>query len=148
MGEVAILFAAIFVTIVPALQIMQEGAAGPAAPLVDLLGSAEAPDDTAYFWATGLLSAFLDNAPTWLVFFNLAGGDVDMLTGPLASTLAAISAGAVFFGAGSYIGNAPNLMVKAVAEGNGIRMPGFFGYIGWSAVFLLPLFALVSAVFF
>ena len=100
------------------------------------------PNDIWYFWLTGILSSFLDNAPTYLVFFNLAGGDANLLMGTLASTLAAISCGAVFMGANTYIGNAPNLMVKAVAEDRGVRMPGFFGYMVWSGVVLVPLFAL------
>ena len=87
-------------------------------------------------------------APTYLVFFNAAGGDPATLTGPLASTLAAISAGAVFMGANTYIGNAPNFMVKAVAESHKIRMPSFFGYIVWSGVLLIPLFVLNMFVFF
>jgi Na+/H+ antiporter NhaD/arsenite permease-like protein len=148
MAEVAILFAAIFVTIAPMLEIVRAGERGPAAILVRILGDAATPQNHAYFWLTGLLSAFLDNAPTYLVFFNFAGGDPAALTGPLTRTLAAISCGAVFFGASTYIGNAPNLMVKAVAERNGIRMPGFFGYFGWSAVVLGPVFAIVGLLFF
>jgi len=105
--EVAILFAAIFLTIVPVLAILHHRAAD------GVLGRL---DDRSYFWATGLLSAFLDNAPTYLLFFNLAGGDAADLAGPQAATLIAISAGSVFFGALTYIGNAPNLMVKAIAE--------------------------------
>jgi Na+/H+ antiporter NhaD/arsenite permease-like protein len=101
-----------------------------------------------FFWATGLLSSFLDNAPTYLVFFNLAGGDAQQLMGPMASTLLAISAGAVFMGANTYIGNAPNFMVKAIAEERGVRMPSFFGYMLWSAAFLVPLFIVVTLVFF
>ena len=101
-----------------------------------------------YFWATGILSSFLDNAPTYLVFFNTAGGDAAALTGPMASTLLAISAGAVFMGANTYIGNAPNFMVRAIAEESGVRMPSFFGYMAWSCAFLLPLFALVTWLFF
>jgi Na+/H+ antiporter NhaD/arsenite permease-like protein len=148
MEEVAILFAAIFVTIAPMLEIVRAGERGPAAFLVGILGNAGAPQNHAYFWLTGLLSAFLDNAPTYLVFFNFAGGDPAVLTGRLARTLAAISCGAVFFGAVTYIGNAPNLMVKAVAERNGIRMPSFFGYLAWSAAVLGPVFLLVSLLFF
>ena len=106
------------------------------------------PNPAAYFWATGLLSSFLDNAPTYLVFFNTAGGDPVQLMGPLASTLAAISAGAVFMGANTYIGNAPNLMVKALAEDRGVRMPSFFGYMAWSGGVLLPLFAVMTWLFF
>ena len=101
-----------------------------------------------YFWLTGILSSFLDNAPTYLVFFNLAGGDPATLMGPLAGTLAAISCGAVFMGANTYIGNAPNFMVKAVVEEAGIRMPSFFGYMGWSCAILLPLFVLLTFIFF
>ncbi|MHA1114282.1 MAG: sodium:proton antiporter, partial [Alphaproteobacteria bacterium] len=107
-----------------------------------------APNDAAYFWLTGTLSSFLDNAPTYLVFFNTAGGDPAVLTGPMASTLLAISAGAVFMGAMTYIGNAPNFMVRSIAEQSGIKMPSFFGYMGWSIVFLLPVFALTTHVFF
>jgi Na+/H+ antiporter NhaD/arsenite permease-like protein len=95
-----------------------------------------------------LLSSFLDNAPTYLVFFNTAGGNAQELMTTLAPTLAAISAGAVFMGANSYIGNAPNLMVKAIAEDRGIRMPSFFGYMAWSGVVLLPLFILMSLIWF
>ena len=101
-----------------------------------------------YFWATGVLSSFLDNAPTYLVFFNTAGGDPQALMTAMAPTLAAISAGAVFMGANSYIGNAPNLMVKAVAEDRGIRMPGFFGYIAWSGAVLIPLFIIMTFIWF
>jgi Na+/H+ antiporter NhaD/arsenite permease-like protein len=105
------------------------------------------PHDLAYFWLTGVLSAFLDNAPTYLVFFELAGGKAQELMGPLASTLAAISMGAVYMGALTYIGNAPNFMVYAIATGRGIKMPSFFGYMIWSAIFLLPVFVLLTFVF-
>ncbi|MGL4766828.1 MAG: sodium:proton antiporter [Formosimonas sp.] len=147
--EVAKLFVAIFVTIAPVIAILQAGANGAFAGLVHVLHDAGgAPIDARYFWATGMLSGFLDNAPTYLVFFNLAGGDVARLTGELANTLAAISAGAVFMGALSYIGNAPNFMVKAVAEHSGVKMPSFFGYMAWSFVILLPLFGLLTVLFF
>ena len=101
-----------------------------------------------YFWAAGTLSSFLDNAPTYLVFFNTAGGDPQQLMGALAPTLAAISAGAVFMGANTYIGNAPNLMVKAIAEDRGVKMPSFFGYMLWSGGILLPLFAVMTWIWF
>jgi len=147
--EVAVLFAAIFITIIPALAILNAGAAGEAAPLVALVTSADGrPIDAYYFWITGGLSSFLDNAPTYLVFFQLAGGDPAALQTDLANTLLAISCGAVFMGANTYIGNAPNFMVKSICDEKGIRMPSFFGYMGWSAVFLLPLFALVTWVYF
>jgi Na+/H+ antiporter NhaD/arsenite permease-like protein len=102
----------------------------------------------AYFWFSGVLSSFLDNAPTYLVFFNLAGGDPQVLMTTLAPTLAAISAGSVFMGANSYIGNAPNFMVKAIAEDRGIRMPSFFGYMVWSCAILLPLFVVMTFIWF
>ena len=106
------------------------------------------PNVMMYFWITGLLSSFLDNAPTYLVFFNTAGGDAQILMTTLAPTLAAISAGAVFMGANSYIGNAPNLMVKAVAEDRGIKMPSFFGYMAWSICVLIPLFIVMTFIWF
>ncbi len=149
MAEVAKLFAGIFITIAPAIAILKAGSQGALAPLVALVtGPDGQPDNVWYFWLTGILSSFLDNAPTYLVFFNLAGGDAPTLMGPLAPTLAAISAGAVFMGANSYIGNAPNFMVKAVVEESGIRMPSFFGYMAWSCAILLPLFALLTLMFF
>ena len=149
MLEVAKLFAGIFITIAPALAILKAGKEGVMAPLVALVtGPDGQPNDIWYFWLTGILSSFLDNAPTYLVFFNLAGGDPSVLTGALASTLAAISCGAVFMGANSYIGNAPNFMVKAVVEEAGIRMPSFFGYMAWSCGILLPLFVLLTVIFF
>jgi len=106
------------------------------------------PNDAMYFWVTGLLSSFLDNAPTYLVFFNTASGDAQTLMTTMATTLAAISAGAVFMGANSYIGNAPNMMVKAIAEERGIKMPSFFGYMAWSFGILIPLFAIMTFIFF
>jgi Na+/H+ antiporter NhaD/arsenite permease-like protein len=147
--EVAKLFAAIFLTIIPAIAILRAGNDGVMAPLVALLSDpAGAPNNARYFWATGILSSVLDNAPTYLVFFNVAGGDPVQLMGPLANTLAAISAGAVFMGAMTYIGNAPNFMVKSIAEARGVKMPSFLGYMMWSAAILLPLFALLTLLFF
>ncbi|HEX3381779.1 MAG TPA: sodium:proton antiporter [Paraburkholderia sp.] len=147
--EVAKLFAGIFVTIVPVIMILHEGEAGAFAGVVHLVNEPSGePRDIMYFWATGLLSSFLDNAPTYLVFFNLAGGDAQTLMTTGATTLAAISAGAVFMGANSYIGNAPNFMVKAIAQSRGVRMPSFFAYLGWSGAVLLPLFALTGWLFF
>ena len=149
MQEVAKLFAGIFLTIVPVIAMLQAGLDGPFAPVVAAVTRPDgSPNPAMYFWASGLLSSFLDNAPTYLVFFNTAGGDAATLMGPLASTLAAISAGSVFMGANSYIGNAPNLMVKAVAEDRGVPMPSFFGYMVWSCAVLLPLFALMTLIWF
>ncbi len=149
MAEVATLFAAIFITIGPVLAMLEAGLGGPLAPVLRLTANAAGePVPLAYFWLTGLLSAFLDNAPTYLVFFGLAGGDPVHLTGPLNHVLTAISAGAVFFGALTYIGNAPNMMLRAIASHRGVRMPGFFGYMLLSAMLLLPGFVLLSWVFF
>jgi Na+/H+ antiporter NhaD/arsenite permease-like protein len=148
MIEVAVLFAGIFVTIIPVLAMLRLGERGPLGELWTLLHDNGQPVEAMYFLLTGLLSSVLDNAPTYLVFFNAAGGDPHGLMGPLAGTLLAISAGAVYMGANTYIGNAPNLMVKAIAEARGVRMPSFFGYIGWSAICLTPPFALVGWAFF
>ena len=149
MQEVAKLFAGIFLTIIPVIAMLQAGVNGPFGAVVRAVtGSDGQPVPAMYFWATGTLSAFLDNAPTYLVFFNTAGGDAQQLMGPLASTLAAISAGSVFMGAITYIGNAPNLMVKAIAEDRGVRMPSFFGYMVWSVGILVPLFIVLTLVFF
>ncbi|WP_295380981.1 sodium:proton antiporter [uncultured Pseudacidovorax sp.] len=149
MLEVAKLFAGIFLTIVPVIAMLRAGTAGPFGAVVAAVTRPDGqPEPAMYFWATGLLSSFLDNAPTYLVFFNTAGGDPATLMTTHAATLAAISAGAVFMGANSYIGNAPNLMVKAIAEDRGVRMPSFFGYMAWSGAVLLPLFVLVTFIFF
>ncbi len=147
--EVVYLFAGIFLTILPVLAILRAGSAGALAPIVALATGADGlPDNTAYFWMTGLLSSFLDNAPTYLVFFNMADGDPQALMGPLWHTLIAISAGSVFMGAMTYIGNAPNFMVRSIASERGIRMPSFLGYMGWSCAVLLPTFLLMTVVFF
>jgi Na+/H+ antiporter NhaD/arsenite permease-like protein len=147
--EVAKLFGAIFITIIPAIAILRAGEQGALASLLRLVTRPDGtPDNVMYFWLTGVLSSFLDNAPTYLIFFNTAGGDAAVLQGPLSTTLLAISAGAVFMGANTYIGNAPNFMVKSIAERHGVPMPSFFGYMGWSGLFLLPTFALITLVFF
>jgi Na+/H+ antiporter NhaD/arsenite permease-like protein len=147
--EVGKLFFGIFVTIVPVIAMLRAGTDGAFAGLVHLVTRPDGqPNVAMYFWMTGLLSSFLDNAPTYLVFFNLASGDPVELMGPLAATLAAISAGAVFMGANSYIGNAPNFMVKAIAEQAGVKMPSFFGYMAWAGIFLVPCLALVTFLFF
>lgn len=160
--EVAILFAGIFVTIIPALAILKAGSEGHLAFLVNAVNT-----PARYFWATGVLSSFLDNAPTYLTFFNAALGQlypgipepeaVRYLMGEVAGTsfpsgdhyLAAISAGAVFMGANTYIGNAPNFMVKAIAEEAGVPMPSFFGYmLKYSIPVLIVVFLLSTPVFF
>jgi Na+/H+ antiporter NhaD/arsenite permease-like protein len=149
MQEVAKLFAGIFLTIIPVIAMLKAGVNGPFGAVVAAVTRADGSADPAmYFWATGLLSSFLDNAPTYLVFFNTAGGDPAVLMTTLAPTLAAISAGAVFMGANTYIGNAPNLMVKAIAEDRGVKMPSFFGYMLWSGGILVPLFVIVTFIWF
>jgi Na+/H+ antiporter NhaD/arsenite permease-like protein len=135
--EVAALFIGIFICMQPALQIL------------DVRGS-DLPVKTVaqYFWATGSLSSVLDNAPTYLVFFKMAHIDPANLTESTGKLLAAISLGAVFMGANTYIGNGPNFMVKTIAEKAGIKMPSFFGYMGYSFAILIPLFVMVTFIFF
>jgi len=145
--EVAKLFAGIFVCIIPVVAMLQAGRNGAFAWLLDAVTRDNGgPHEVAYFWLTGLLSAVLDNAPTYLVFFELTDAEPATLMGPLAGTLAAISMGAVFMGALTYIGNAPNFMVYAIATERGVRMPSFFGYMMWSCAVLLPVFALLTYV--
>jgi len=152
--EVAFLFAGIFITIIPALTILKAGEQGA---LAWLLRSVQTPAH--YFWATGLLSSFLDNAPTYLIFFNSALGEfypntpekqaVAALITERIPFLSAISAGAVFMGAVTYIGNAPNFMVKSIAEEAGVRMPGFFGYMfKYSIPILMVLFIIITFIFY
>lgn len=149
MQEVAKLFAGIFITITPVIAMLKAGEQGAFAAIIRAVTSPTGePLNAMYFWATGILSSFLDNAPTYLVFFNTAGGDANVLMTTLSGTLAAISAGAVFMGANSYIGNAPNLMVKAIAEERGVKMPSFFGYMAWSGIILVPLFIVMTFIFY
>ena len=144
-AEVAILFAGIFVAIIPVMAMLQAGRDGAFAFLLQAVTAKDGlPHEAAYFWLSGCLSAFLDNAPTYLVFFELAGGNAQELMGPLSGTLAAISMGAVYMGALTYIGNAPNLMVYAIASEQGVRMPSFFGYLLWAACVLVPLFIILT----
>jgi Na+/H+ antiporter NhaD/arsenite permease-like protein len=137
--EVAILFAAIFATMIPALLILKSRGAALGLTL-----------PWHFFWVSGTLSSFLDNAPTYLTFFSIAQGmgDGSGVAGVAPKLLAAISTGSVFMGANSYIGNAPNFMVKAIAEESGMRMPSFFGYMAWSCAVLIPVFVLVTLLFF
>jgi len=157
--EVAKLFAGIFVTIIPALAILKAGTEGALAFLITVV---ETPAH--YFWASGGLSSFLDNAPTYLTFFNMALGKVGIAETAVPAALAAgtatanpvfisyltaISAGAVFMGANTYIGNAPNFMVKSIAEEAGVKMPSFFGYMfKYSIPILIPVFIIVTYIFF
>ena len=149
MQEVAKLFIGIFLTMIPVLAALKAGTAGSFAAVAHAVtGPDGQPLPWAYFWLSGILSSFLDNAPTYLVFFNLAGGDPAELMGPLATTLAAFSAGSVFMGANTYLGNAPNFMVKAIAEDRGVVMPSFFGFMLWSGAVLLPLLGVVTVIWF
>lgn len=134
MREITILFFTIFATIPPVLQ---------------QLATAGLPRDPGlWFWASGLSSAFLDSAPTYLMFLQAAGGNAAHLIQPPATLLAAFSAGAVLFGALTYLGNAPNLMIRAIAARRGVRMPGFFTYLLIAGAVLLPVFALETILFF
>lgn len=147
--EVAKLFAGIFLTMIPVITMLKAGTHGPFGIVVSAVTRLDGtPNPVLYFWVTGLLSSFLDNAPTYLVFFNTAGGDPQVMMSTLATTLAAVSAGAVFMGANTYIGNAPNLMVKAIAQARGVNMPGFFGYMLWSGLVMTPLFMLMTFFWF
>lgn len=149
-AEVAKLFAGIFITISPVLAMLQAGEKGAFSGIIALVHDAAGkPINIMYFWMSGILSAFLDNAPTYLVFFNMAGGNPhELMRGELFHTLLAVSMGSVFMGALSYIGNAPNFMVKAIAEQRKVKMPSFFGYMVWSFGILIPLFILHTLVFF
>jgi Na+/H+ antiporter NhaD/arsenite permease-like protein len=141
-GEVAALFLGIFICMQPALAILDEQGA-----------SLGVSSPRAFFWATGSLSAVLDNAPTYLVFFKTAqtlpnDPNSQLMAGVEAARLAGVSLGAVFLGAMTYIGNGPNFMVKAIAEQSGVRMPSFFGYMAYSFGILLPVFLAMSLLFF
>ena len=138
-------YAGIFITIAPVLAILKAGSDGSMSGIVNMVHDTNgAPIDSMYFWMTGALSAFLDNAPTYLVFFNLASGDAHHLMTDLSPTLLAISMGSVFMGAVTYIGNAPNFMVKSIATQAGVNMPTFFGYMKWSVIVLVPVYVLLT----
>lgn len=147
--EMAQIFLGIFITIVPVILMLQNGHNGGVfTKLMQLLSTQDNhPVSARYFWATGFLSALLDNSPTYLIFFKLAGGHVQWLMNDGASILFAISAGSVFFGSLSYIGNAPNFMIKNIAESYHIKMPSFFRYILLSSLIMLPILAIISFIF-
>lgn len=149
MLEIGKLFAGIFITIVPVILILRAGNSGHLAGIVNVTtDNYGEPINAMYFWISGLLSSFLDNAPTYLVFFNLADGNPDILMKTRSLTLLAISMGSVFMGAVTYIGNAPNFMIRSIAIQEGILMPSFFGYMKWSLLLLFPLFILLTLIFF
>ena len=148
--EVGKLFAGIFITIIAPISMLKAANVGEGALTFinnAVFNASGEPIDAMFFWITGMLSAFLDNAPTYLVFFNAAGGDAQILMNEMSQTLVAISSCAVFFGALSYIGNAPNFMVKSIAEQNGVDMPSFGGYLVWASMILLPIYLLVTFIF-
>lgn len=138
--EVGLIFLGIFITVIPVLSMIKAADSGPLKDLIHLANPNNVPDANLYFWLTGLLSSVLDNAPSYLLFFNLAGGNAETLMNQGASLLTAISTGAVFMGALTYIGNAPNFMIRSIATRSHIKMPGFLGYILWSIIILLPIF--------
>jgi Na+/H+ antiporter NhaD/arsenite permease-like protein len=145
--EVGKLFAAIFICVIPVIAILKAGPNGAMAGLVALVSNADGSANLkAYYFLSGLLSSFLDNAPTYLVFFELAGGDPQAMMTTKAAILKAISLGAVYMGANTYIGNAPNLMVATIAKDMGVKMPSFLGYMTWSGVLLLPVLIFVGYV--
>lgn len=149
--EVGYLFAGIFITILAPLAMLEAAQNGQGAlQFVNraLFTASGEPNNVMFFWITGAFSSFLDNAPTYLIFFNAAGGNAHILMTRMAETLVAISAGAVFFGAVTYIGNAPNFMVKSIAEKSDVDMPSFGGYMLWSLGILMPTYILVTVLFF
>lgn len=147
--EVAEIFIAIFITIIPVAEMLENGYNGAFAPLLHWVSGGDGVNLAPFrvFWACGGISSFLDNAPTYIMFFHLAGADPTYLMDSKI-ILKAISLGAVYMGAMTYIGNAPNLMVKSISSGAGVNMPSFFGYMLWSAGILLPLFLLGSVLLF
>ncbi|HYW35372.1 MAG TPA: sodium:proton antiporter [Balneolaceae bacterium] len=148
--EVGKLFAAIFITILAPIAMLQAGNEGKAALhfIREIVFTSNGqPINAMFFWVTGMLSTFLDNTPTYLVFFNAAGGNAQTLMQQLPDTLKAISASAVFFGALTYIGNAPNLLVRSIAESSDVDMPSFVGYMLWSFSILIPIFIVVTWLF-
>jgi len=148
MIEVGKLFAGIFITMVPVIAMLQAGVNGPFGAVERLVTTGDSFRPGLFYLMTGMLSGFLDNTPTYLAFFNLAGGHADVLMWEHPQVLVAISCGAVFMGALTYIGNAPNFMVRAIAEQRGVKMPGFFGYMLWSLGILAPVLAVVGVVCF
>jgi Na+/H+ antiporter NhaD/arsenite permease-like protein len=149
MTEVAVLFIGIFITLEPVSALLRLGLDGPFAQGLRLtLDGAGEMRPVVGFWLAGMLSAFLDNAPSYLVFFDLAGIRPEAMTAGQAAALRAISAGAVMFGGLTYIGNAPNLMLRTVASHRGVRMPTFVPFMLVAAVVMLPVLLIVSEVFF
>lgn len=146
--EVALVFLAIFMTLIPIEGMLHAGDKGPLSFITALAHPGGVPDPLRYYSLCGMLSAFLDNAPTYLLFFHMSGGDASLLMTIHHPLLQAISISSVAFGAMTYIGNAPNLMVKAIAERQNIKMPTFFGYMGWTIIFLMPILGALGLFYF
>lgn len=146
--EVCRVFFAIFICVSPIALMLQQGLNGPFAALLQFANSNGTPNNHLYFWMTGIFSAFLDNAPTYLIFFKMIGGSAQDIIQNNNVTLQAISISAIFFGAMTYIGNAPNFMVRSIAKQHEVEMPSFLGYIGWTCVILLPVITMIQLLWF
>lgn len=146
--EIALVFLGIFVTLIPITAMLHGGGEGVFSEITGYVNPNGFPDPLKYYLMTGFLSGFLDNAPTYLLFFHMAGGNAESLMTTHGITLMAISMGSVFFGALSYIGNAPNLMVKAIAERAQVTMPSFGGYMVWSFGILAPVLLIFGLIYF
>jgi Na+/H+ antiporter NhaD/arsenite permease-like protein len=142
--EIAELFAGIFITVVPIIEILHQGIDGKLGWIFKWMAPGGEFMASRCFWASGVLSSILDNAPTFLIFFHLTSGDPHALMTVKSNILTAFSVSTVFMGALTYIGNAPNLIVKSISISHGIKVPSFLGYIGWSAAILGPIFAIIS----
>jgi Na+/H+ antiporter NhaD/arsenite permease-like protein len=153
--EVGIVFAGIFITITPIIAMLRAGSNGPCVFLFNSLTDIDGyPKNSMYYWISGLVSAFIDSAPAYLVFFNTASArcgnalsSAHFMMNENSATLVALTAGSSFMGALSYIGNAPNMIVRAIAEENGIKMPSFSGYMLWAFSILIPVFIIVQIIF-
>lgn len=142
--EVSRVFLAIFISLIPISLILQEGSSGALGGILAYTQHNGEPNPTVYFWLSGLFSALLDNAPTYLLFFNMLGQDASYIIQHLNHCLVAISLGCVYFGAMTYIGNTPNFIIRNIAKQHGVSMPSFIGYIGYTMVILLPLLGILS----
>ncbi|MDR0580564.1 MAG: sodium:proton antiporter, partial [Holosporaceae bacterium] len=142
--EIAELFAGIFVTVAPIISILRQGTAGEFRWIFEWIAPGGEYMAERCFWASGILSAILDNAPTFLIFFHITSGDPHILMTVKSNILTALSISTVFMGALTYIGNAPNLIVKSISIHHGVKVPSFFGYMGWSILILGPIFVVIS----
>lgn len=142
--EIATLFIGIFITVTPIIHILHQGTEGSLAFIFNSITSNGEFILSRCFWISGLLSSILDNAPTFLIFFHLASGDAQLLMNAKASLLMSFSISTVFMGALTYIGNAPNLMVRSISQSFGVKVPSFLGYMAWSVGILIPIFFIIS----